>query len=135
MKQAYLYFWDGFAFSPRIETDWVDLKARILRVIAEKSGHPNEIAARFVAFDLAEDHRPAIWNAPPARTVGQMVMACEGEGNWPTKGGTIVDQAGVFIVNVTTGECRVTGGVGFDGDPEANPRALREMDLFKEDES
>jgi hypothetical protein len=137
LKKAYLYFWDGFRFGPRIQTDWVDLKSRIVRALRGDELLPGHVAARFVAFDIAEEHRTSVWNSPPARTTGQYVAAAESEGQWPyeTFDTSMADfpQAGVFIVNTVDGTCRITGGVGFS-DEDCNPRMLREVQLLEEDD-
>jgi len=133
VKKAYLYFWDGFIFGPRIQTDWIGLRERIVRVLHGDEKLPGDVTARFVAFDIAEEHNTSVWNAPPARTTGQYLGAAESEGNWP-RGSTPDDwQAGVVVVNTLDGTCRITGGVGFT-DADCNPRALREINLLEEED-
>ena len=141
MKRAYVYFWDGFRFGPRIDTHDEELSMRIKRiVIKEPSLRPSVATALFLAYDYAEGRQSEVWNASPARTTGQYVQAAESEGEWPrqTWGESPrveFPQAGVFIVNTVSSELRIIGGLGFSkSEEECNPRALREMQLQNDTE-
>ena len=126
--RAFVYFWDGYVLGPRIETTNDELGARIARAIdPELDPFPPRVAARFIAFDLAEERDCLVWSAPPARTVGQQVAALQAVEHWPTQLG---DQAGVFLIHTGTGEVQVIGGLGFAPSAElTNVRAMRHYAL------
>lgn len=122
--RAFVYFWDGYVLGPKIETSNDELASRIARAIdPELDPLPARVAARFIAFDLAEERDTMVWSAPPGRTIGQQVTAAQAPDNWPT---LLADQAGVFLVHTGTGEVQVIGGLGFaPSADETNVRALR----------
>lgn len=137
MRRAYVYFWDGFVFGPRIDTHDERLRERIERIAMDDKS-PGIATGMFLALDMSEEIPSQVWNAPPARTVGQYVQAAESEGNWPTVswGGEVKSfpQAGVFIVNMMDKSLRITGGLGFSkNEDECNPRILREEMLFSQE--
>jgi len=124
---AYVYFWDGYRFGARVVTEAEGLEARLVRAIEDEHG-VGRVTAKFVAFDLAEGVDAQVWPPAPARTAGQYVAVAESEGNWPPLMGDGNFQAGVFVVDIMSGDCRITGGMGFS-DADCNPRALREVQL------
>ena len=132
-KRAYIYFWDGHRFGARIVTDaGRNLEQRIRKVVNSTSW-VGTATAMFAAYDMAEGIHTEIWPPPPARTISQSIQAAESASEWPGNQNGKAWPAGVFIVNVVTGNCRVTGGLGFSGTVDTcNPSALREFDLIEE---
>lgn len=137
--KAYVYFWDGYRFGARIVTDREFLEKRLVAAI-DDTNSVGVATAAFVVLSAAHEIATGIWPPPPASTVGGYVTAAEQESEWPRPEIERLQlsqwEAGVFIVNVNTGECRITGGMGFDSEDlsDCNPRALREVNLLpKED--
>ncbi len=137
MKRAYVYFWDGYRMGCRIITHDEDLEARIKLVLDLGEG-VGATTAMFAGIDLNNEIPSEVWPPPPARNIGNYVAAIEGEAEWPraTWGDNQMadyPQAGVFLVNITTRECRIIGGIGFS-DADCNPNQLREVTLAVEEE-
>lgn len=141
-KRAYLYFWDGYRMGCRIVTHNENLETRIKAILLSGSG-VGAATSLFAAYDLANDIPTEVWPPPPARTIGDYVAVAEREDNWPEGGlfrgpSPMYDfpQAGVFLVNVETGDVRITGGLGFsESVDDCNPRQLREITLATKGES
>lgn len=142
MKRAYVYFWDGFRFGPRVVTDDRDLLTRLRQAVGSDAQFPSQVSAIFIANDLLNDHKSEVHNAPGARTTGAFVAAAELEEHWPKfrwaeegkEAMADFPQAGVFVCNILTGDLRITGGLGFSkSEDDCNPRALREMNIQEEE--
>lgn len=135
VKRAYVYFWDGFRFGPRIITNDGDIEERFVAALnaSRDVQIPERVSAVFIALEVAEGRFCVVENAAPARTTGQFVQAAEAAENWPRRdfmGREAFPQAGVFIVNTTTGEVRITGGLGiWESEDETNVGQLREIVL------
>ena len=132
--KAYVYFWDGYRFGARLVTNRDHLCRRLVEAI-DLTSSVGVASAGFVTRSAAMSIDVEIWPPPPASTVGGSVTAAEQESEWPHPEVTRLNpqswEAGVFIVHVDTGDCRITGGMGFD-DEDCNPRALREVNLLEE---
>ena len=137
MKRAYVYFWDGYRMGCRIITHDDGLEARIKAVLILASG-VGQATAMFVGLDLNAGIPTEVWRARQEVKSGDDGAAMEGEAECPraTWGDNqLADypQAGVFLVNLTTRECRIIGGIGFS-DADCNPNQLREVTLAAEED-